>query len=191
MRDDRASATLAAGIIGMLFLCLCMGLAIDTAKNGYLKDSLSSRAQHSSEIAAKNIDSRGSLTPHAAYSFVEQYTDGVGKKDESKTWTGICTHRKVANWQGIKKDHAMPYIVITYDTKRRTGNNSSVVYVSEGGKDPVLVKGHYSPRRKYKVLDAEVHDSSSNLMMSMFGKDCQDYDNHVSAISFGSREDLK
>lgn len=57
MRDDRASATLAAGIIGMLFLCLCMGMAIDTAKNGYLR--IRSLLVHSIPVKSR----RKTLTP--------------------------------------------------------------------------------------------------------------------------------
>lgn len=190
---DRGAATLVTAIISMMFICLCAGFAIDTAKNSYLKSSFTSRAQQTSEVALKNIDSRGSIKEDAAAKVVSEYgasASGTFARDETNAFKGTCTTRTITDWDGVRRDRAMPYIIIRLNTGRAIGATDDVVYTSAGGATPVLVKGVYNPSAKYTVLAAEVHDSSANFMLSMFGMDCQDYMQKVSAISFGSAGDL-
>lgn len=194
-KDDRASATLVTGIISMLFICLCLGIGVDISKNAYLKSSLSSRAQQSAEVALKNLSTTGSIKEVAADKFVQEYlgnhNDSSFRADETKVWMSQkCSKRKIS-LNNTQREVKMPYIVITLDTERRMGANSKVVYVSEGGSEPKLVKGSYNPYEKYRVLAAEVHDSTANVILGMFGMNCQDYNSSVSAIAFGSQEDLE
>jgi hypothetical protein len=194
-RKDVASATLVTGIISALFISLCAGLAIDVSKNVYLKESFTSRAQQSTQVAIKEMNSRGSLKVSAPAKLVTEYS-GISstssyERDETKVWTGSCTTRSITSWDGKELTATMPYIVIRMDTQRALGTVSNVVWVSEGGGTPEIVSGTYDPTVKYSVIAADVHDSSANLMLSMFGMPCQDYDQKVSAISFGSVSDLQ
>lgn len=190
---DRASATLVTSIISMMFICLCAGFAIDTAKNSYLKSSFTSRAQQTTEIALKDIDSRGSIKETAVAKVVQKYgadPNSSFARDETNVFKGSCSSREVTDWDGVKRTKTMPYIVVRLNTARAVGASSNLVYTSEGGAPPVRVSGNYNATAKYTVLAADVHDASANFMMSMFGMDCQDYNQKVSAISFGADGDL-
>lgn len=142
----------------------------------------------------KDIDSRGSIKESAVQKVVNEYGAGPNSsfaRDETKVFSGSCGTRTVTDWDGVKRSKQMPYIVVRLNTARAVGSTSNLVYTSEGGQAPVRVAGTYNPTTKYTVLAADVHDSSANFMMSMFGMDCQDYNQKVSAISFGSSGDLK
>jgi hypothetical protein len=189
---DRGSATLVTGIISLLFICLCAGFAIDIAKNSYLKSSFTSRAQQSTEVAVQKINPQGSIGENGPQALVSSYTGETGVRDETDVWkTDGCSTREISTWNGDKKAVEMPYIVIRLGAERAVGTQSSVTYVSEGGRPPSIVSGTYDPFAKYTVIAAEVNDSSRNLMLGMFGMSCQDYNAKVSAIAFGSNEDLE
>ena len=193
-RKDKASATLVTSIISIMFICLCVGFAIDTAKNSYLKSAFTSRAQQTVEVALKEIDSKGSLKESAAQKVVDEYgasATSSNRRDETNIYRGDCTTRTVTDWDGVKRSKALPYIVVRLNADRAIGYNDNVVYTSTAGGAPVLVSGTYNPAVKYKVLAADIHDASANFMLSMFNMPCQNYDQKVSAISFGSTGDLK
>lgn len=204
LKSDKASATLVTGIISILFLVICLGFGVDIAKNGYLKSSNNAIAQAAAQKAIKTVDTRGSLTAAAPPALVMEYKNqklgvytnaatGAGlHADETTAYeTSACRAREVTQWNGIKDTVDLPYIVMRFDAERASGVQASpVIYVSEGGAAPVLVQGAWNSTTKYKVMSAEVHEASANLIMGMFGMPCQDYLSKVSAISFGSNEDL-
>lgn len=196
-KKDLAGATLVTGIFSIIFICLCAGFAIDVTKNVHLKSSFNSRAQQSAQAVIKTADSRGSLTDAAPGEFVKIYmgtsTGGSNDRDETKVWNSeACSTRTITDWNGAETEVEMPYIVMKFDADRRLGTNSTdAVWVSEGGGTPQLVSGIYNPAQRNKVFSAEVHDSSINVMLSMFGMPCQDYTARVSAITFGSDKDTQ
>lgn len=204
LRSDLASGTLVTGIISMLFLLLCAGMAIDVTKNSYLKSSFSAMSQNAAQTAVKSVNEVGSLTDQAPHMLVTEYLRQKGSEyDNSAVGAGVhydettayqspgCSTRTVTSWDGGEVEAALPYIVMRFDTGRQVGTGTgSAVYVSEGGGDPQLVSGSWNPNLKYTVVAAEISDSSNNVMLGSFGVPCQDYRNLVSAITFGSNEDL-
>lgn len=193
---DRASATLVTGIIGVSFILLVAGLAIDVSKNSWLKASFSARAQQSVEIATKDINARGGMKDTTPAVLVDTYLgtgeDSAFERDETKIFQSeYCnTSQEVLRWDGTVGPENLPYIVIKMDTERSIGSSSDVVYVSAGGGAPVQVSGSYNPAETYRVLSASVTDANFNFFLGMAGMDCQKHSPRVSAIAFGSNEDL-
>lgn len=192
---DRASATLVTGIIGVSFILLVAGLAIDVAKNSWLKDSFTARAQQSVEIATKDMNARGGMKDTTPTVLVNTYLgteeDSAFERDETKVFQSpACNTQEVTRWDGTTGDVDLPYIVIRMDTERAIGNSSDLVYVSEGGGPPVQVSGSYNPGATYRVLSAKITDSNFNFFLGLAGMPCQKHSPNVSAIAFGSNEDL-
>lgn len=203
---DRADAVLVTTVLSMIFLCLMMGLSIDVSKNAKLKADQDSQSQQSTQIAVKSVDSRGNLGLPAVQAAVNEYKKQRGTSTYSNALMGSgtyrdeaaafrigdrCATRTIDTSIGKVTDAQMPYMVIRLDADRGLGTTAgSVTYVSEGGAAPTLMSGRLDPTSQYRVINAEVHDSVNNMMLDIFGMDCQDLRSTVSAIAFGSNEDL-
>lgn len=193
---DRASATLVTGIIGVSFILLVAGLAIDVSKNSWLKASFSSRAQQSVEIATKDMNARGGMKDTTPAVLVNTYLGveegGAFERDDTHIFQSeYCnTSQEVLRWDGTVGPATLPYIVIKMDTERAIGSASDLIYVSEGGGAPVQVSGTYNPAATYRVLSASITDANFNFFLGMAGMDCQKHTPRVSAIAFGSNEDI-
>lgn len=213
--SDTAAATLVVGIVSILFLCLCMGFALDLTKNAYIKNAQTSKAQESVEAAVKTVDSRGSLAnfnmdktgqiPDVVYKVASAYKDQnsanynnslVGEGDHLDDAASFnseqCSTRNIIKWGSSTPQPAkLPYMVVKVDQTRGFDNaTDSVVYTIEGNEAPIKRAGNFRSGASYHVVSAEIHDASANFMMGMFGMPCQSYTSKVSAISFGSQQDL-
>lgn len=187
---DRASATLVSGIISTFFILLVTGFAIDISKNSYLKSEFASRAQHSVDISSKDMNARGGMKDTTPASLVTTYNTTFGDDSTEAFKSPGCQVQEATLWDGSVGEVTLPYIVIKMDTDRARGVESDLVYVSEGGAPPVQVSGTFDPSATYRVLNAEVTDYSQNFFLGMFGMGCQKFSPSVSAIAFGSNEDL-
>lgn len=204
---DRADAVFITAIISMFFLLACMGTTLDIAKNVKLKIDQNSNVQQAASTAVKTVNSRGSLDDRAPYALVEEYLKQSGAETWNNDTLGVsdfqdegaafrqkpeCRTRDITLANGTPMSQVkLPYIIIKMDAGRsRTTPTNTPVYVSQGGQEPELVSGEFDPKVKYKVINAEVHDAVNNVMLNMFNVPCQNLRSDISAIAFGSNEDL-
>lgn len=196
LRSDKANSTFVTFVLGFLFLTLAVAMSIDLAKSAYIKNAYSSTAQQSAQAAIKNMDGKGSIKEEALNDFISNYngeantgniSGSFGKTSENTFRAEACNVREIDGYGEVE----LPFVVMKLDTERGLGANSEVTYTSEGGADPRVVSGHYNRGATYRVLDVEVYDSARNMMLGIFGLPCQNTHSHVSAIHFGSQQDIE
>lgn len=202
---DKGDAVLVTMIIAIPLFFLCMGFATDITNNIVQGQAYASMASQSSETAIKSIKGNGSLwqgvnakkqPAGSVTAFVNEYLrqrDGVASGAEvagassleTKAMRGHCTTAEV---NGITR--TLPYIEVNLDTQRTAGisTNASTAFTSEGG-GPIK-NGVYSENKIYRVLTATVYEANKNMILGVVDMPCQVHKSVVSAVSFGSKEDL-
>ena len=207
-RSDRGDAILVMSVIFVPFFFLAAGFAMDLTKAVYVKEQYQTMGQEATTAAARNIDSKGSITEAAPAAVVQTYQDrfngtsttAVNQENGNNYSTlegsvGVrnssCTTVKVGN-----QTYNAPYMVITLSGGRNdldsvNGTSYSPVYTSEAYGAPVLKTGTvYDPSKRYYTISAVIYDTAPNLMLGMFGVPCQQTVSTVSSITFGSQEDV-
>lgn len=197
LRSSRGDSVLVPGLVLTVVVVLLLGLVVDTAKNSFARDTLGMMAQQSADAAVKTADNRGSLSwkvlPALQKEYAEQKSGKKGTADvsamqrNSECSTGMID----LNGDGVKdKKVSFPYYKVSLETGR--GKNAKVsdkrtVQFSAGQTPsaPQLKTG-----AKYTVVNMVVYDSVSNFMLDMLGQPCQVFESNVSAITFGSMEDV-
>lgn len=200
---DKADGVLVMGIISMMFFILVIGFAIDMSKNSYTKQNYITMSQLSAETSVKTVNSRGSLNENSVKRFITEYEQqrfgSVNTSEASSFSDSSCSTSGTKEIDGAVRK--LPYYSITLSTgQRRMGSNvvdaDSVTYTFEGVSDgkPISLKrtkGQLSSDAVYTMISGSIYDSNSNIMLSMFGKPCQYYQQNVSSIKFSSNEDVK
>lgn len=211
-RRDRGAAALAAMVLSSMFLILLVSLALDLSKNTMMKHSQDNQTQDSSTVAVKQVDSRGSLGQISVAALVDEYLTMRGDNPSKAAAggpepsldglnlfrNGGCQTREV-NGEEVQ----VPYIRITLEPDRKFSSLGKVVFTYKngafvGGMEtnvngelvPKSDGGNFSNDTVYRVIHAETYDQTSNLMMGMFGKPCQQLTSSTSSIAFGNQEDL-
>lgn len=192
LKKDSADAVLITVILSMPAIMIGVGFAADMSKSAYVSSSYSSMAQRSAETAISTINARGSLDNNSVRKFVSEFrAQSAGSTfhtDEtlSAESSAPCSTRKI---NGI--DRKLPYMEIRLDTNRGAGESSASTYRYTVEADESVVNKALSSTVKYKVISASVYTGSPNFILGMFGVPCQYLESPVSAIAFGSNEDLK
>lgn len=131
-----------------------------------------------------------------------QLSAGQGANNDNNPFTANCKTGTILGADGSVKmtNVTFPYIEVSLDVNRGTtsGSNSDIstyAYTSQGLSGTVTPPAHgtISPTGQYRVINAKIWEASQNL--SIFGNlgqtsKCQGYAISVSAILFGSNQDL-
>lgn len=204
---DKADSVLTTFVLAVPLIALLSGLTIDVSKNIYLKNLYAQQAQSSAEAAVKSIDARGSLGNKAIAKFQEEFELQAASNANKKTGKNVATSENESYEAGACKDEKVeitlddgkkkkvnvPYYKLTLSTERgekgEKGVKSKTIEIINGN---IVDKsfGVQGSKDKYKVINADVYTASNNIMLGMFGMPCQVYKSSVSAIAFGSNEDL-
>lgn len=195
LKSDRGDA-LVVFLCALPFILLAMGFVINLSLAASAATDRRDIAQKSVETAVKKINSNGSLGNDAVQAFVTQYRIQSGDSkiaNKSTGETGAYNTKTCATGEvnGVKKK--MPYMVVKLGTARGTKNvQSSVSWVIEGKSSAATDKIKQQPvgSAKYRVISATVYSTSTNLWGGVGLADCQVHKTEVSAIAFGSNEDL-
>lgn len=189
LKKDSADAVLVTVIMSMPAIMVAVGFAADMSKSSYVKASYVEMTQKSAETAVASINARGSLDNSSVRAFVNEFkTLSAGSASHTNETLapsgGPCTKNVI---DGVERD--LPYMEVRLGTARGAGDvGSTAVWKIEDGTS-VIDKPLGSS--KYKVITADVYTGSPNFILGMFGTPCQYLKSSVSAISFGSNEDLK
>lgn len=181
--SDRADSVLIIFLVSVPLLILVMGFVVDLNKNVNTKIAYNSMAQTSAETAVKAITPSGSLDRNSVVALVDEYRiqSGVYKSE-------TCSTMEV---DGVERE--MPYMVINLQKERGEGedgvNPRTSNWVIEGPSGRVESK-NISGQTKYRAISATVYDSSTNSFGTFGLPECQLHRSEVSAIAFGSNEDL-
>lgn len=207
-RSDRGDALLVMSIIFVPFMFICVGFAMDLTKAVYVKQQYQIMGQEATTAAARNLNSNGSITNSAAAQVVQVYADRFKGKDSSTVNSGNSNNFSTNEATYGVRDSACqtvtledgstkpaPYMVITLnggrnDVDNLNGTTNEVVYVSEGGAAPTIRSGTYNDFARYYTISARIYDTAPNLLLGMFGKNCQQVVSEVSSVTFGSRNDV-
>lgn len=190
LKKDSANAVLVTVIIFMPLLMIAVGFAADMSKSSYVKNSYVTMSQKSADTAVSAINGRGSLDNAAVQKFVSEFKAQSGGSDfhtnETLSYSSsdTCSTKVINN---VERD--LPYIEVKLETARGEGSISTEAYGIERG--AAVPTKNLNPNVKFKVISADVYTASPNFMLGMFGTPCQYLKSSVSAISFGSNEDLK
>lgn len=208
---DRADSVLTTFILAVPLIALLCGMTIDVSKNIYLKGLYDQQAQTAAEAAVKSIDARGSLGNSAIAKFQKEFELQSGSAANSKTGKNIATSENETYEGGacervditlddgtVKKNVKMPYYRLTLSTERgKSGTKSKTIEIINGNITDKTFGLKGADANKYKVISADVYTASQNMVLgmagSLFGSDdlnCQVYKSSVSAIAFGSNQDL-
>lgn len=203
---DRGDAVFITFLFSLALILLITGIVLDFGKGTVARTNYTSIAQTSSQAAVKKINAKGSLGAASYKEFIEDYylkAHGVPYTDQ-KHFTGEFSSGCKLNVPGKAPfDYTGPYFKIALSNRRGSSNtkdpleNSKNITYVEGtgravmGKLNDLDKELRKSGANYKVLEAEVYEVEPNFMLSMAGMDCQQFNIRISAVAFGSQEDLK
>lgn len=200
-------------VIFTMFFALVMGFAIDISKAVYVKGSHVNLAQEAASEAVRKVGVTGSLSSpdnpledgtNSVSAFIDYYNlgftnNGTGGEIQALSRRGRCTTVDVP---GVGET-AAPYIEIQLYSKRgskydpeiertgyywKPGMDSSNPGEGLPSSDPTAPA--YNSSATYRVISAKVWDTSPNVMLGIFGLDCQQTLADVNSITFGSQEDV-
>ena len=192
--SERGDGVLVMGMWVVLILVIVLALLFDITKGATLKNVQTSMAQQSAEYGISQITSAGTLDDKAVESAIDSYLtlrnntttiDGKTYRSEfSQLSAGNRCHTVTVD--GVQ--HEAPYFEATLSKTRGDNSDQILVDIEQAtGKARLLT----TPRGKYKVLNLTVYDAGSNLWMGVIGSPCQQMRSSVSAIAFGSNEDIE
>lgn len=186
-RSDKADSVLVIFLVCVPLLVLVMGFVVDLNKNVNTKIAYNSMAQQSAETAVKQIGPNGRLNQNASKAFVDEYKIQASASDYHTNETQRSETCSTMDVNGVERK--MPYMVITLQEGRGSDANvaKSGIWAYEDYKNvsnPGNVKGNY------RAITATVYDSSTNAFGTFGLPDCQLHSSEVSAVSFGSNEDV-
>ncbi len=208
-RRDRGDAVLVTVLLSIPLLAICFTFATSISMAVWQKTSYISAAQMAATDSLTAVQTNGYLGPASIQKFVSEYlsqTRGVnnaavqaaGQGVNSETAPFVC---ETAVINGVERQ--LPYIEVQLDINRGSGESgiSTYSYTSEGlGAVVNAPEGGHGTAvygQQYRVINAKVWEASRNLTILGYqtpiqGTDttCQGYNIDVSAILFGSNEDL-
>lgn len=191
--SDRADSVLIIFLVSVPLLILVMGFVVDLNKNVNTKIAYNSMAQTSAETAVKAITPSGSLDRNSVVALVDEYRIQSGASEFHTNETGVYKSETCSTMEVDGVEREMPYMVINLQKERGEGedgvNPRTSNWVIEGPRGRVDSK-NISGQTKYRAISATVYDSSTNSFGTFGLPECQLHRSEVSAIAFGSNEDL-
>lgn len=187
--SDKADSALIVFLLSIPLVLIVMGYVSDLNKNVNARTAFTTAAQESAQSAVRTLDSSGSLNINSVNAFVTQYRY---HSNPSTMHTNEIGNYKSENCDTVEvngRTYAAPYMVIKLDTERTasTKGESKVITVSGLSEPP---SSFNFGSGNYKVITADVYDTSTNNW-GVFGlPSCQTHHSSVSAVAFGSNEDL-
>jgi len=190
LKTDKADSTLIIFLISIPLVLIVMGFVSDLNKNVNARIVFSTSAQESAQASIRTVDSSGSLNKNTVYAFINEYKR---QSNPSTAHTNDIASLKSETCNTVMVDgieRQAPYIKITLGNERGESQPAaSTFYTSENFNTSTIDGARPSPGN-YKVINAEVYDSSTNDW-GIFGlPSCQTHHSTVSAVSFGSNEDI-
>lgn len=197
-QSDRADSVLITTVIGIPALLLVGGFAMDTSKNAMVSSSHHSQAQVSAQSAVREINARGSLGVQSIVSFHESLERefDVNLENISPQQNTCAVFEPL---MGDGGDEVFPRYSLHFiaennyeydidDPDHQTVKSGTFTYTAGENFDDKLSDfvqdGGLDNNQVYKVIAADVHTSSQNIMMGMFNMPCQAYHSHVEAGAF-------
>lgn len=192
INNDRADSVLIIFLVCVPLLVLVMGFVVDLNKNVNTKIAYNSMAQVSAENGVKAITPAGSLDHRAVSAFAEEYRKQSSSSDYHTNETNVYKSETCSTMEIDGVERKMPYMVIRLQEGRGTDDRQSTSWVIEG---PYKGTSNQVPpkdlgKAKYRAINATVYDSSTNAFGTFGLPDCQLHKSEVSAVAFGSNEDL-
>lgn len=188
--EDRGDGVLTLCVLSVPLLMLVSGFAIDLNKAVYVQSSFQLMAQEATSQAVRSLDedlASGTLQEEAVTAVVNNYNAQFTGGEASALARGsYCTTVEDANGE----EKPVPYMEITLSDGRVGGSTAPVSYEYDPVSGLEVVGGSYVRGASYTKISTTVYDSSPNLFMGMFGQSCQTVRPQVSAVTFGSQEDL-
>lgn len=208
---DKADASFVTGLILIVVALIAVGFSIEVGKNVYVKQERDAATQDAALSATTSVDSRGSLTEAAINKFLAEYEyQRYGKRKYAfSTVNGIqntteseqTANAKVFNEAGTNgvcstDENGVPYPKYTFVFKENRNSQTGVKYQGSRDEYSIAVNGPASggPFRsdvKYKVLEVQVEDAVPNLILPIFGNNCQKFTSYASATTFASNADFE
>lgn len=181
---DKADGSLVFFLLSVPLLILVISFCINVNKNINVGNTFKSMAQVSAEAGVKESDSQGSLTNDSVAAFLREYRRQASIGDTKAFHDENCSTMMVDG-----KMRALPYVVVKLGTARGADDQqSTVTWTVEGNNE--LTTQQLPAGQKYRVISADVYDSSKNFFDIFGTKPCQLHKSTVSAISFGSNSDV-
>lgn len=195
--SDKADSALIIFLLSVPLLLIVMGFVSDLNKNVNARIAFSTAAQESAQSAIKTVDASGNLNNRSAQAFLQQYKyqvnpsatkagDRIGTNEIAAYKSDTCTTVTVDG-----KERPAPYIELSLQKSRGADgtNNPESNKLTLSGPN-AEVPANFNFGSGYKVINAEVYDVSTNNW-GLFGlPKCQTHHSSVSAVAFGSNEDL-
>lgn len=188
-KSDAADSALVIFVVLVPLLIIIMGFVSDLNKNVNARAAFTTAAQESAQSSIRTVDGSGNLNQSTVNAFVTEYRYQVNPAAEHTN--EISAYKSAScdtvNVNGVQRK--APYIVVHFEGER-SGSSvaTSGTWVIEGATGTIPT--NVSITGASKVIEAEVYDSSVNNW-GVFGlPQCQTHHSTVSAISFGSNEDL-
>lgn len=186
--NDDADSTLIIFILMVPLLIVIMGFVTDLNKNVNARIAFATAAQESAQTSVRTVDVSGSLNNQTVEAFVDQYRYQVNPSEYHTNEIGAYQSNNCSTVTVNGVEHEAPYMVIRLETERGSdGSGSSEAWILEG---PNSVPEAKDLSGSYRVISADVYDVSTNSW-GVFGlPECQTHKSSVSAVAFGSNEDL-
>lgn len=185
---DSADSVLIIFLVCVPLLVLVMGFVVDLNKNVNTKVAYNSMAQISAEVAVKKISPSGSLDSNSVSALVSEYRTQSKPSDSHTNETNAFKSETCSKMEIDGVERQMPYMVINLKEGRGSEGAVSKSWIVEGTTQAPEFKN--TNGAKYRAISATVYDSSTNSFGTFGLPDCQLHKSEVSAIAFGSNEDL-
>lgn len=192
IHSDRADSVLIIFLVSVPLLVLVMGFVVDLNKNVNTKIAYNSMAQVSAEAGVKAITPSGSLDNRSIIAFAEEYKSQSNSSEYHTNETNAYKSDTCSTMEVEGVERKMPYMVVKLQEGRGTDDRQSTSWIIEGEYtgDVTQIPVKNLGNNKYRAISATVYDSSANSFGTFGLPDCQLHRSEVSAIAFGSNEDL-
>lgn len=187
-RDDSGGSMLVMAVLFIPFFMVTTALAIDLNKSVYVKSSFQLMAQDSATFGSRYIQAHGGIQNaapgYAAARYLQLFDGEAGGMARGDGNTACQT----VTVDGVT--HRAPYMKMSLE-QERSGVGPQLNYTW----DPTNGLRRYgftdtADTTGYKILRMTVWDTAPHLMLGFVGMNCQQTVSEVSAITFGSNEDV-
>lgn len=189
-KSSRGDSSLIIFVIAIPLIMVFLGFSVDVSKSINAGNAYKAMSQNSAETAVKSVNANGSLNNASVKSFVNEYKNQANPSDSHTNETNVYKSKTcdTAVIDGVERK--LPYMVIKLGTDRSIDDKGVTTGSTWTVENYQIPEDKQLGSTKYKVISADVYDSSTNFF-GIFGLPaCQVHQSTVSAISFASNEDL-
>lgn len=192
LNDDKADSALIIFLLSIPLLLIVMGFVTDLNKNVNAKIAFNTAAQESAQSSVRTVNAAGSLNSEAATAFVNEYNYQISPSGSHTNEIGAYKSETCNTVMVNGTEQKAPYIQIKLNAERGSnakGSGASSETATSIGGGALSNLDRLNNTGDYKVISAEVYDTSTNNWAFFGLPNCQTHHSTVSAVTFGSNED--